>query len=129
MAHGEDPKKREGADPFQMGRFYIAVVQAVLLYGAESWKILRREMEALERFQKMAMRYMKGHHIQKDSRRVWHYPEHGEMMKMCGMKPMSHFIRKRRGTLRLYFQNYKVELLKEVKKIGPPARGANKVLW
>ena len=43
--------KREGADPFQMGRFYIAVVQAVLLYGAELWTISLRELEALERDQ------------------------------------------------------------------------------
>ena len=28
--------KREGADPFQMGRFYIVVVWAILLYEAES---------------------------------------------------------------------------------------------
>ena len=121
--------KREGADPFQMGRFYIAVVQAVLLYGAESWTISLRELEALERFQKKAMRYMTGRHIQKDSSGVWHYPEHGEMMRMCGMKPMSHYIRKRRGTLRVYFQDYKLELLREVEKIGPPARAANKILW
>jgi len=121
--------KREGADSFQMGRFYVAVVQAVLLYGSESWTISLREMEALERFQKKAMRYMTGRHIQKDSEGEWHYPEHGEMMRMCGLKPVSHYIRKRRGTLRLYLRKYKMELLKEVEKIGPPARGPNKVLW
>ena len=50
--------KREGANPFQMGRFYVAVVQAILLYGSESWTISLREMETLEGFQKKAMRYM-----------------------------------------------------------------------
>ena len=44
--------KREGANTFQMGRFYMAVIQAVLLYGSESRTITLRDMEALERFQK-----------------------------------------------------------------------------
>ena len=47
--------KREVANPSQMGRFYMAVVQAVLLYGSESWAITLRDMEALERFQKKAV--------------------------------------------------------------------------
>ena len=61
--------KRKGADLFQMGRFYVELVEAVLLYGAESWTITLREMKALERFQKKAKKYMTTRHIQKDSRR------------------------------------------------------------
>ena len=57
--------KREGANPFQMGRFYMAVVQAVLLYRSESWTVTLREMEVLQRFQKMTFCYMTGSHIQK----------------------------------------------------------------
>ena len=62
--------KREGAEPYQMGRFYVAVVQAVLLYGSESWTISARKLESLEGFQKKAMRYMTGRHIRQDSRGV-----------------------------------------------------------
>ena len=57
--------KREGANLFHMGRFYTAIVQAVLLYGSESWTITLRDMEALERFQKKAVQYMTRSHIQK----------------------------------------------------------------
>ena len=67
MVHVKDPK-REGGDTYLMGRFYIVVVQAVLLYGAESWTISFREVEALERLQKKATIYMMKRHIQKDGR-------------------------------------------------------------
>ena len=49
-----------------MGMFYMAVVQAVLFYGSESWAITLRDMEILEHFQKKAARYMARSHIQKD---------------------------------------------------------------
>ena len=57
--------KREEVNSLYMGRFYMAVVQAVLLYGSESWTITLRDIEALERFQKKAVQYMTGSHIQK----------------------------------------------------------------
>ena len=107
----------------------MAVVQAVLLYGSKSWAISLRDMEALERFQKKAVQYMTGSHIQKDSSGEWHYPEHGKLYRLCGLKPINFYIRKWRGTLRRYFETEKAELLEEVMPIGPPARAPNKVLW
>ena len=44
--------KREGANAVIMARFYRAIVQAVLLYGAESWTLTRRNMDKLTRFHK-----------------------------------------------------------------------------
>ena len=107
----------------------MAVVQAVLLYGSESWTITLRDMMALERFQKKAVCYMTGSHIQKVGPDEWHYPEHGKLYRLCGLKPINFYIRKRRGTLRRYFGTEKAELLEEVMPIGPPARAPNKVLW
>ena len=37
--------KREGANAVCMGRFYMAIIQAVLLYGADSWAINDRNMK------------------------------------------------------------------------------------
>lgn len=121
--------KREGANPFQMGSFYMAIVQAVLLYGLESWTPSLRDMEALEHFQKKATRFMTNSHICKDSQGEWYYPDHGRLMRQCGLKPVNVYIRRRRGTLRQYFETYKPKLLKEVMSIGAPARAPNKVLW
>ena len=48
--------KREGANAKTMAKFYMAVMQAVLLYGSESWAITKRNWGRLESFQKRAVR-------------------------------------------------------------------------
>lgn len=99
--------KREGANPFQMGRFYMAVVHAVLLYGLEYWTITLRDMEPLEHFQKKAVQYMTGSYTQKNGPDESHYPEHGKLYRLCGLKPINFYIQKRRGTLRRYLERKK----------------------
>ena len=42
--------KREGANFMTMARYYVAVVQAVLLYGADSWTITKRDWSRLRSF-------------------------------------------------------------------------------
>ena len=60
--------KREAANPFKMGRFYMAVFQVVLLYRSEPWAVSQKNMGALECFQKKAVCYMIGSHIQWDGK-------------------------------------------------------------
>ena len=57
--------KREGASAKIMGRFYLAVVQAVLLYGSDSWVINERDWKRLRSFHKRSIRHMTGEHIRK----------------------------------------------------------------
>jgi hypothetical protein len=40
----------DGADSKTMARFYLAVVQAKLLYGSETWVLSRRLLDCLEHF-------------------------------------------------------------------------------
>ena len=68
--------KREGADPASMSRFYLTVIQAVLLYGADSWCVSERNMGILKGFHQRAIRYMTGEHIQKQSDDSWTTPDH-----------------------------------------------------
>ena len=49
---------REGSDKRTVGRFYVAVVQAVLLFGYETWLTTPRLEKALEVFQHRAERQM-----------------------------------------------------------------------
>ena len=42
--------KREGANAKCMARFYITVVQSVLLYGADSWTVSKRDHNKLQSF-------------------------------------------------------------------------------
>ena len=51
--------KREGANARCMAVFYLTIVQAVLLYGADSWTLSRRDIRALESFHKRAVRHIR----------------------------------------------------------------------
>ena len=41
---------REGSDRITAGRFYVAVVQAVLLFGSETWILTLRLEKSLDHF-------------------------------------------------------------------------------
>ena len=57
--------KREGANSRCMAKFYTCVVQAVLLYGAESWTVSQRYKGKLQKFHRRAVRYITGTHIRR----------------------------------------------------------------
>lgn len=121
--------KREGADAHIMSRFYLAVVQAVLLYGADSWAVSDRNMGALERFHKRAVRHITGCHIQRNAQGIWSYPDHAHLLRRCGLWPLRVYVERRRGTLRKYLEDHKSELLDEVGDLSAPARDPHRVLW
>ena len=89
--------KREGADAQSMARFYLAIVQAVLLYGADSWSITKRDFAALEPFHKRAVRKITGQHIRRDAHGKWHYPDHDALLEQCGLWPTATYIERHRG--------------------------------
>ena len=51
---------REGADPTVSREFFIAVTQAVLLFGSETWVLAARMEKALDRFQSRVARNITG---------------------------------------------------------------------
>ena len=77
--------KREGANAKMMARFYMTVVQAVLLYGVDSWTVTKANMKRLEAFHHRAVRYMTGKHIRKRVDGSWEYPNHEELERKCGL--------------------------------------------
>ena len=60
--------KREGAGAKCMGKFYLAVVQSVLLYGADSWVVSKRDMNKLRSFHRSAVWYTNNDHVRKGGR-------------------------------------------------------------
>jgi hypothetical protein len=48
----------DGADALTMARFYLAVVQAKLLFGSETWVLSERALGRLERFHARCARYL-----------------------------------------------------------------------
>ena len=101
--------KREGANARTMAKFYMAVVQAVLLYGAESWTITKKNWMRLRSFHRGATRYMTSQHIRKNEDGTWTHPDHKDLEKRCGLFSIETYVERRRGTLRKYLEENRSE--------------------
>ena len=86
--------KREGANSRCMAKFYTCVVQAVLLYGAESWTVSQRDKGKLQSFHRRAVRYITGTHIRRTGDDEWEYPRHEELLRQCGLHPIGTYLEK-----------------------------------
>ena len=121
--------KSEGANAKIMAKFYKAVIQAVLLYGAESWVLTKENLRKLNSFHLRAIRHMTGEHIRKRGDSTWEYPKHEELLTKCDLEEMTGYIERRRTTLRNYLQKNKRDLLHEAAQTRNPARHVTKILW
>ena len=121
--------KTEGANPKVMAKFYLTIVQAVLLYGVESWVMKKIDLISLRSFHRRAVRYMTGRHIRKLEDSKWTYPNHDILLKECSLFDIDTYIQRRRGTLRSYLEENRTELLDSAIKTRKHARDANKILW
>ena len=65
---------REGADPKASRAFYIAVTQAVLLFGLETWVLTERIEKDLESFQSRVARKITGRQPRRGKDGSWFYP-------------------------------------------------------
>ena len=104
--------KREGANSTTMGKFYLAVVQAVLLYGAGTWVVDKQNLRKLQSMHHRAVRYMTGEHIRKVGD-TWEYPSHEKLLQKCGLFSIETYIERRRGTLMAYLEKNKSKLLEQ----------------
>ena len=121
--------KREGANSRCMARFYLTVVQAVLLYGADTWSISNRDNNKLRSFHRRAIRYMTGSHIRTVGEDEWEYPDHDVLLKKCRLFSIDIYLQRRRGTLRKYLETYRKDLLEEAEKCGRHCLNVHKVMW
>ena len=121
--------KRVGAKARVMARFYLAVVQAVLLYGSDSWTISKRNLAKLNVFHRRAVRHMTGQHIRKGDDGSWSYPDHEILLEKCRLLPIEAYITRRRATLRKYLAKFKPDLLADAEELTAPMGDAQNVLW
>ena len=68
---------REGADKRVSGTFFKAVVQQVLLFGAETWVLTPRIERALDSFMQGAARRITGRQPRRGWEGKWYYPPSG----------------------------------------------------
>ena len=71
---------REGGDARVSGNFFKAVVQAVLMFGAETWLLTPRMEQALDSFQHGAARRITGRQPRRRGDGRWAYPPLKEAM-------------------------------------------------
>ena len=90
---------REGANPRLSMVFYIAVTQAVLLFGSETWALTARMEKALESFQSRVARKITGRQTRQRKDRSWFYLPLAELMKEIGMVGIRTSILRRENTV------------------------------
>ena len=95
--------RSEGVNSRTMGYFYKAVVQAVLLYGSESWVISNFYQRQLQSFHSRIARYLTGRHIRCDENGDWHHPPTEDVLEEAGLHSVDHYIQVRRTTVRSKF--------------------------
>jgi hypothetical protein len=92
---------RDGASARARGHFYVAIVQAVLLYGCETWTVTPAMLKVLEGFHHKVARKISG----KMARRTatgWVYPPLFEALEVAGLYPIQEYIRRRQDRLAEY---------------------------
>jgi hypothetical protein len=85
-----------GADSKTMARFYLAMVQAKILYGSETWVLSRRLLNRLERFHARCACYIAHCYIRCLPDNTWEYPPMLEVLDACSLSTIETYIAKRK---------------------------------
>ncbi len=84
--------RAENATPKTCRMFYKATVQAVLLYGSETWSLSPSSMKRLEGFHIRAAWQMSGKRPERNVDGSWTYPRSEEVLEAVGMKSIAHYV-------------------------------------
>jgi hypothetical protein len=121
---------REGATPRVSGKFYKAIVQAVLLYGAESWVLTDSMYRALEGFHNRVARRISRQmprYLPDEDR--WVYPPIAEALEKSGLHPLSVYITRRRITVGTFAHTRPIYDLCERQERMPGTPSTLKCWW
>jgi hypothetical protein len=96
----------ENTSPRVAAKFYKAVVQAVLLYGSETWNLTKAALARLEGFHiRAAYKMARVHRPKKGAHGLWQYPKSADVLEECGMRSIAEYIRVRRQTIAVNVAN------------------------
>jgi hypothetical protein len=117
----------EYASPRICGKFYKSVIQAVLLFGSETWCLTPALQARLDGFHiRAAYRMAKVHRPKRHPDGSWTYPASEDVLKECGLQTMSEYVRRRRNSIAEYVAT---RPLLQTCKDGEPRRGTPHRLW
>ena len=98
--------RAENASARVCGKFYKATVQAVLLFGSETWNLTPPLLKSLEGFHlRAAWRMTHVHKPRRNPDRSWTYPATEDVMEEAGLYPAAHYVDVRRQTIARFIVN------------------------
>ena len=89
----------ERANVRMMGYFYKAIVQAILLYGSESWTLSESMIQWIRSFHSRVAQYICNRHIRCLEDDTWEYPPTEEVLEAAGLFTIDEYIRRRRASV------------------------------
>ena len=90
-----------GVNPRVMGYFCKVVVQAVLLYGSETWTLTEGLKRQFQSFHSRVARFLTGKHIRPLEDGSWHCPPTDDVLQEAGLETVEEYIlHSRRQTVR-----------------------------
>ena len=92
-----------GADPKMAQSFYTAVTQQVLLFGAETWVLMRKMESALDASQGRVARRLIGRQPRLGKNGKWVYPSLMGALKEAGVVRVRTSILRRQNTVAQFF--------------------------
>jgi hypothetical protein len=93
----------ENTSPTVAAKFYLAVIQAILLYGSKMWVISLQAMVQLEGFHIRATWHMaQRHKLWQGPQKEWVYPKSEDVLQECGMKTIMEYIQICRQMIGVY---------------------------
>ena len=110
-----------------MGYFYKAVVQAILLYGSETWILTEGLKRQFQSFHSRVARFLTGKHIWPLEDGSWHCPSTEDVLREAGLETVEEYILRRRQTVRGFVRHRPVYLhcmLSAAERVS-----ARKIVW
>jgi hypothetical protein len=118
----------EKAEPRIMATFYKAIIQSVLLYGAESWVLTKRMMQSLRSFHQRCARHITGRNIRLDTAtNEWTYPDSETTLREAGFWTIEEYIDRRKNTILGYARERTI--YSQCLQSTPVALSSRKKVW
>lgn len=117
----------QGVNAKTMGYFYKAIVQAVLLYGSESWTLTEGTLKKLRSFHSRVARYLTGRHIRPNADGTWNCPSSSDVLEEAGLCTIDEYIERRRVTVQQFVQDRPI--YQQCLRSRALSTNVNKVVW
>jgi hypothetical protein len=120
---------RKSATAKMMGKFYLSVVQSVLLYGAETWVLSKRMEGMLEGFHNRCARQMTRQFIHPDPENEgeWITPPVAATLAAAGLLPLMTYVKKRKAVILRFAETRAI--YRKCRRSTPMAGNVNQLIW